>query len=389
MVQHDTELTASELPQVAGTPLLVGPLPRERIEGVSIAFQTLVTGLRDLQPVVVNTNWLRTAKNPGRLDATRAVESVLAILRVYRGLLRTRTVYAVISTSPLGFARDALMIVPASLLGRRIVVHLHGGGMRHFYLSGGSIRRALMRAVYKRVDTIIVLGERLQGQFRFAKSARIAVVPNALPAELRPEPDIDRQLGSPIRLLYLSNVTRTKGIEDLIRAVAILRSDLDVRLDVCGAFLADVDMGGRGSGDVFEQEVRALVTRLGLQNAVTFRGTVVGDAKLDMLRNSHVFVLPTYYRWEGQPISIIEAQAYGLPVVATDHRAIRDTVVFGQSAERCNQQDAESIATAVRTIVSSPRQYQNYHRASRRNYQDRFRTETHISNMKRAIFAAG
>lgn len=46
--------------------------------------------------------------------------------------------------------------------------------------------------------------------------------------------------------------------------------------------------------------------------------------KLDLFVESHVFVLPTYYLFEGQPIGIIEAYAAGCVVVTTRHSNICD-----------------------------------------------------------------
>ncbi len=373
--------------QVADRVLLVGPLPRSRREGVSTAFRDLVDGLEPQGAQCVNTNWMRDIEHPGRFNLLRAFESLAVALRILLVAWRYRTVYLIVSTSRFGFIRDALAVIAARLSGRRIVAHLHGGGMRSFYLRSGRLLRCLIRAVYGQTDRVIVLGERLRGQFRFLRRpGQVVVVANGLPADVQPVAE-DRQLSQPLRLLYLSNLTPSKGIADLVRAAGMLGRDMDLELHVCGAFLGEVDSGGTSAvNDSFEKQVKRLVADSGIADRIHLHGTITGDAKNRLLADSHVFVLPTYYRWEGQPLSIIEAQASGLPVVTTDHRGIAETVNFGQSAEMCRPRDPDSIVTAIRIIVATPEVYRRYSEAARHNYLERFTIQAHIANMSRVLY---
>ena len=211
---------------------------------------------------------------------------------------------------------------------------------------------------------------------------------NGLPVDMEPTAKQDRTLESPLRLLYMSNITPSKGLADLIEALAIARRSADVELDICGAFLGDVDHSGSQSGDQFAAILEKRIDELQVRDAVIFHGTVSGAEKTEVFGNAHVLVLPTYYKWEGQPISIIEAQAWALPVVTTDHRAIGDSVIFGETAERCEPRNPTSIAQAIDKIVASPEIYARYAAAAYRNYREHFQMETHIRNMRGVIEAA-
>ncbi|WP_416876485.1 glycosyltransferase, partial [Kitasatospora sp. SC0581] len=61
-------------------------------------------------------------------------------------------------------------------------------------------------------------------------------------------------------------------------------------------------------------------------NNVKYYGVVDGNQKKALFVKSDIFILPTYYHIEGQPISLIEAMANGLTVITTNHAGIPDIV---------------------------------------------------------------
>ncbi|MDQ6805765.1 MAG: glycosyltransferase family 4 protein [Actinomycetota bacterium] len=110
---------------------------------------------------------------------------------------------------------------------------------------------------------------------------------------------------SPVhRLVTVARLSPEKGIDDLVRAVAIMRDDgVDVTLEIAG------------DGD-HRAELEALTRDLRLADRVRFAGFVPhGPRLISMLDHGDVFVLPS--RSEGLPHSLVEAMARALPVVAT------------------------------------------------------------------------
>ena len=140
----------------------------------------------------------------------------------------------------------------------------------------------------------------------------IAFIPNGISEEWIDSPaDSDafrRELGvgpDTRLILFLSRITPKKGLPMLIEALASLQGQLESwQLVVAGA-------------DEFhhEQEVRALVNRLGLSGHVLFPGPLFGDAKRAAFAACELFVLPSYS--EGSPMVILEALGAALPVIAT------------------------------------------------------------------------
>jgi phosphatidylinositol alpha-1,6-mannosyltransferase len=107
------------------------------------------------------------------------------------------------------------------------------------------------------------------------------------------------------RLITVARLSGEKGIDDLLRALALLRDEgLPVRLEIVGDGPLRAELG-------------ALAGELGLTDHVNFAGFVPHGPKLiAALDGSDVFVLPS--RSEGLPHSVVEAMARAVPVVATE-----------------------------------------------------------------------
>ncbi|QYM77511.1 glycosyltransferase [Horticoccus luteus] len=120
--------------------------------------------------------------------------------------------------------------------------------------------------------------------------------------------------------------------------------------------------GPSEGGDV--AVIETLIRRLGLQAHVRFLGLVSGTAKLDLLRDADVFLMPS--RYEGLSIALLEAMASGLPVILSDraglHREVaRHTCGIVVAPEKkavtaamlrlLGQEDRRRMGEAARTMV--------------------------------------
>jgi glycosyltransferase involved in cell wall biosynthesis len=94
-----------------------------------------------------------------------------------------------------------------------------------------------------------------------------------------------------------------------------------------------------------------LARALGISTAVQFTGAKSHDVVCNAMKNSRVFVQHSLRAIdgdsEGTPVSVIEAQAAGLPVVATRHAGIKEVVLNGQSGILVDELDANSMADAM------------------------------------------
>ncbi|HTZ10861.1 MAG TPA: glycosyltransferase [Candidatus Margulisiibacteriota bacterium] len=115
-------------------------------------------------------------------------------------------------------------------------------------------------------------------------------------------------------ILFLSRINFKKGLDILIEAFARLsRVRQDVHLVIAGP-----DNEGYG------EKVRRWIKEEGIDSRVTFTGMLEGDDKLSALKESDIFVLPSYS--ENFGIAAVEAMASGLPAIISDKVGISGEV---------------------------------------------------------------
>jgi glycosyltransferase involved in cell wall biosynthesis len=368
--------------------LLVGPTPPPAT-GQSIAFRMLLDGLRGRRTYEVVDIADRAGRRDAQFSARRAVLMLGSLGDLLGKLRKSDLVYLQIAQSRWGFLRDGIIILLARLLGRRVVAHLHGGGYADFYDTLPSPFRRLVRMALWKIDLVIILSEGLRSNFafmgaRFAERLRIVANASAVP--------LGRRRGAPgdkVRLLYLSNLLVEKGYFDCIDALVHLQRMFPQRnfeLTLAGAFLLGAD-DYETPGDL-RTETEKRIRYLGLGESVRIAGVVSGREKIDLLDSAHFLLLPTYYRNEGQPISVIEGISRGAVGIVTDWRGTAE--IFGDAAcgSVVNPMSPIEIAEAVGAIIADPEKYERYSR----NAVDRaaqFSVEAHINAIEKVMDEIG
>jgi glycosyltransferase involved in cell wall biosynthesis len=189
------------------------------------------------------------------------------------------------------------------------------------------------------------------------------LIPNGIPTdEYAPNPDTRAQWrqahGIEPRATVLTHIGRfavQKNHALLVEAFAQVRADAPLYLLLVG-------------GGELENAVREQVAGLGLQGRVRFLGVRADVA--DILRASDVFVLSS--RWEGNPMSVMEAMAAGLPVVSTAVGGVPELVREGVTGLLVPSEDAGALAQALQALVDDPVRRQAMGAAARRHAVEHF-----------------
>jgi len=96
------------------------------------------------------------------------------------------------------------------------------------------------------------------------------------------------------------------------------------------------------------------------------------DDVLPVLRQADAVVLPSTYN-EGVPRSLLEALACGKPIITTDWKGCRETVLHGKNGYLIPPRDQDALETSIeRVLLCSPEQLAQMGNASRVLAQDRF-----------------
>lgn len=151
-----------------------------------------------------------------------------------------------------------------------------------------------------------------------------------------------------------------KGLDLLIEACGGMKEEL--KAADCSILLCGPDRVGK------LQELQSIVREKGLEEIIQFHDGVYGEEKARLLREHDVFLMPS--RFEGHPMALIEALAYGLPCLVTTGSNMRDEVAeydVGWTADNT----VESIRTALLHMLaerSSLRQKSERAKQLARNY---------------------
>jgi glycosyltransferase involved in cell wall biosynthesis len=353
-----------------------------------VGFELIISGFenQNLPHKIINRSRANQDKKHGQFTLRYALVTGMLLLIYYGYLLWGSVVYIMVGTSRAGFLRDALMIWPAWLFGKRVVIHLRGGGYRDFYRQNPPWMRFLIRHTFAKVDAIIVLGELLRDQFAFVPDhgEKVRVIPNSISNEFRDIQSQPKRLTppEPVRILYLSNMIHAKGYLDLLEACHILHQEraIPVQGRFCGSFMETIV--DRVEGQTYDQAFfEAKIREYELQEAVQYLGRVTGAQKRAVLEDAHVFVLPTAYPWEGQPLSIIEALAFGTPVIATRYRGIPEQVIPDYNGYLVAPHAPAEIADAVQALWADPETYHQMSCNALELYADTFTQDVHLQRV--------
>ncbi len=363
--------------------LAIGPLPPP-ISGQSVAFELFARGIGrfgwDVETVNLSDSGPEQRRRDQSFDWRRAKEIAGVLASTWLRAPRAELIYITIAQSSLGFLRDILASLAGHAFHKPVVAHLHGGNFGAFYRAQNPLYRAAIRETLSHLARVVVLGEHLKADFDMISDwrERVVAVSNAC----------DLQLGrartapkSTVRVLYLSYLAVGKGYLDVLTAAPLLAERLRgrrVELHFAGAFLLARDAYRTREEMRTDFERRAAQAREHVE--VVHHGVVTGKAKEDLLAASDVFVLPTYYDNEGQPLVVLEAITSGLPVIATDYRAIPDSLPREMHALFVPPRDPAAIAERVARVASDAALYESLSRAAIAKARE-FRPEAHLARM--------
>jgi colanic acid/amylovoran biosynthesis glycosyltransferase len=169
--------------------------------------------------------------------------------------------------------------------------------------------------------------------------------------------------GDTIRLLSVGRLVEMKGREYAIKAIAQLKGKYNIHYDIVG-------------DGPLREDLKKMVTDLGLDNIIQFRGWTDSDT-LEMLYNqAHLFVHPSVTssdgNQEGQGVVLVEAQAHGIPVIATRHGAFPDSLLDGQSGFLVPEKDVKALADKIEFLIANPQMWPQLGRTGRRFIEESF-----------------
>ncbi len=295
--------------------------------------------------------------------------------------------------------RDWVVMLLCRPFFKRVIFHWHAAGLAKWLETTVTIRTR--SATYHRMgdaDLSIVLSDFNRRDAEKLLAKRVAIVSGGIPD---PCPQFEKEILPSrkkrialrkkifageisnvndavkiVNVLFLAHCTRQKGAFDTVGAIALANeklagenSPLRFRLTMIGAFASETE----------EKELREIANHRDVKNFVEILGFVPVERKEQALRDADIFCFPTYYLAENQPGNLLEAMAFGLPIVTTRWRSIPEMLPENYPGIVDPKSPAQ-IAAALRVAAMA-----DVSEELRGRFLNHFTIKQHLEKMAEAI----
>lgn len=235
--------------------------------------------------------------------------------------------------------RDGIYIILAYLFGKKIVTFIHGWD----YDVADKITKypSIFKAVYGRSSLIYVLYSGFKEKLLSLNfNVPIVLTTTKVKEDIISNFDLNIRKGQIEEILFLARLEISKGILITLKAFKALKSNYpDMRLSICG------------SGNALKL-AKDFVKEHNLTD-ITFYGNVSGNDLIKRFRDADVYILPSY--GEGMATSVLEAMAFGLPVLTTPKGGVVDFFINDKMGYLIDSVNPLDYVYKIEYLINNPK----------------------------------
>lgn len=287
----------------------------------------------------INLNTSKSIDEIGKSGLRKWVLYLNILFKVLNQLINNKPemVYIAMTAQGIAFYKDMIIAFLAKLFNCQLVIHFHNKGV--------SLRqnKSIDNFLYKRVfskSKVILLSKHLYSDVeKYVKEDNVYYCPNGIPDSSSKKSKISTD-NSLVKLLFLSNLIKSKGVFELLKALKILRNKkIKFKCNFVG-----------GIGDISSEKFYKKVKNYELQDCVFYLGKKFNQDKFDIFHSSDIFILPSYS--ECFPLVLLEASQFGLPIVSTNEGAIPEIINDGVNGFLVPKRDVKSLADKLLILIN-------------------------------------
>ena len=254
-------------------------------------------------------------------------------------------------SEPPSAIRKSIFLLIAKLARKKVIVHFHAFSPQ---TTIESKYKRVYRFIFSRADCAIILSKFWKDAVNkeFHLGDKVRVVYNPCVAEIS-----NKQYQKGNYILYAGTLNQRKGYADLIKAFALIaKKNIDWK----------VVFAGNGEAD----QAKKLAREEGIEDECIFTGWISGEEKDKWFKVSKIFCLPSYA--EGFSMAVLDAFAYGLPVITTPVGGIPDVAKDGDNMLLFNSGDIKALAKQLDLLMNDKALRDKLSKASERFAKDVF-----------------
>jgi len=353
--------------------IIVGQIPPP-YHGQSVMIKAMADGLDGrVECEVVPMRFSREVDENGDFGVRKVIHLVQLTVQVVRLLIKYPGSVLYYPPAPPKWGtilRDCIFLACTRPLAAGTIFHFHAYGLGEF-LERHRFMKWIARPLLK-PDLAIILGRLCSRDAEVIEARKVEVIPYGIDISVQKS---TKDAGTP-RILFVGLHIESKGILDLLDTAALLKSaGAEFRIHTVGPWK------NREIRRRFEEKRLAL----GLDEWVINRGELTGDVLFHEYTQADMLFFPTFFEFETFGLVVLEAMAYGLPVVTSDWRGPADVVENGVTGFICPVHDAEAYAGAIRQILTDEDLRWEMGRAGRKRYEERYTNEKFIDALEQAF----
>jgi len=207
---------------------------------------------------------------------------------------------------------------------------------------------------------VVVLGPSLVADVEAYVRGELHILPNT-PLDV-PATERGIAASNKVRVLFLSNLMRSKGIDDFVScALSLAPLNENVTFSIVGgeSFLGQ------------SQGINDLVSAHGLQEQIEVVGQVGHDRKWGVLQETDLLVFPSIYPFEAQPLTIIEAGASSVATIAYRTGGIPDIVISDVNGLLIDAGDVVALEMSLQRLISDGDELERLCRGAKTHFDEK------------------
>lgn len=369
--------------------LVIAPLPippasgesAPPVTGNTLPVVVMMDSFRKNRHNVVEININQGSLTSGFFTFSRAFHVIRAAWQTYRLKKESDLIYLTVAESLVGNLRDIAMYISCWGKLDRMVIHMLGGArMRQILTPSNRWQFKINRFFISRLAGVIVEGQAQFDTFsNVIDKRKIHIIPNFAEEYLfnNSEKTIEKFKNiNPLRVLFLSNLLPGKGHDELLEAYKALSpvNQSKVQLDFAGGFET-------------EAQKQLFIGKISVFPNIEYHGAVKGEVKKQLYHSAHIFCLPTYYPYEGQPFCIIEAYAGGCMVITTNHSGISQIFSDNVNGYEVKKESVEDLSKVLTRLIEEPHHIERFGISNLDVSLQKYTSKEYLSKIQRVFNA--
>jgi glycosyltransferase involved in cell wall biosynthesis len=362
--------------------LIIAPLPQTDaifpLTGNSLPVKLLVERL-EKEHVIEVIDLSKEGYESG-FNLNRVFKIFQILWRVWNAKAGKDKIYLTVAQSLQGNIRDIFIYFICYAKLKNTTIHMLGGNkMRDILQPSNVLQFRINRFFLRKLNAVIVEGKEQKDTFSNAiDSDKIHIVPNfAEDFLINSEENIVAKFNNTDKLnvLFLSNLLEGKGHQELLEGFLTLDQSIreKIYLNYAGGFEN-------------EKDKKAFLDKIKNQPNITYHGSVKGEVKKNLFHNAHVFCMPTYYRFEGQPFAIIEAYAGGCCVITTTHSGIGHIFKDEINGIEVEKKSVTAVSQALIRAVNEKELLLKYGLNNLKEVKERYTQQQFLNDVHNILF---